>query len=315
MSDKAAHPSGLLNINKPKGITSHDVVVRVRKLTGQRKAGHAGTLDPMASGVLLVCLGQATRLIEYLMPGRKQYRATIRFGIATDTHDAEGNIVAKRDPTNLTEPSLHNVLPAFLGEIEQTPPVISAIKKDGQPLYKRVRAGETVKVEPRRVTIDSIDWVSWRPPDLTLDIVCSAGTYIRSVARDIGEAVGVGAHLAELTRTASGSWSLDQAISLTTLEGEAAKDKDTWQKHLHSPDQAITHLPRVTLDEQTVTRVSYGQRVRLESVETGSDQAQGAGVKLIRAYTPGGELLAILTLAEPGDKLWQPKKVFRGGRE
>ncbi|RME99158.1 MAG: tRNA pseudouridine(55) synthase TruB, partial [Chloroflexi bacterium] len=144
--------SGVLNINKPAGLTSHDVVARVRKLSRQRKVGHTGTLDPMATGVLLVCLGQATRLIEFMMPGRKQYRAEITFGVSTDTLDADGQVVARQDASGLTAGQIQAVLPVFRGEIEQYPPLFSAIKKDGQPLYKRARAGQTVEVSPRRVT-------------------------------------------------------------------------------------------------------------------------------------------------------------------
>jgi tRNA pseudouridine55 synthase len=298
--------TGLLNINKPTGITSHDVVNRVRKLAGQRKVGHAGTLDPLASGVLLVCLGQATRLIEYLMASRKQYRATLRFGTTTDTLDAEGQITTQNDPSGLTEAYLRQILPNFLGEVEQIPPLFSAIKKAGQPLYKRARAGEIVEVEPRVVTIYDLTWVAWQPPDLTLDITCSPGTYIRSLARDLGEAAGPGAHLAGLTRTASGPWRLAEAVSLETLEQEAAQGSSMWQQHLHPPDQALTHLPKVTLSAAEAAHVQQGRQIQI-------DFASGASHldHLVRAYTPDGDFLAILTLVEPNAKLWQPKKVFQ----
>lgn len=307
--------SGLLNINKPKGITSHDVVARVRKLTGQRRAGHAGTLDPMAAGVLLVCLGQATRLIEYLMAGRKQYRATICFGVTTDTLDSEGRLVATGDPANLTESRLRDLLPTFLGEIEQIPPLFSALKKEGQPLYKLARMGQRVEVAPRRVTIDSLAWVSWRPPQLTLDITCSPGTYIRSLARDLGQAAGTGAHLAELTRLASGNWRLADAVSLGQLESETAADKTAWQKYLYPPDRAVAHLPKVTLTEEAVSHVRHGRRVELNTLAIGSAtlRAQAVRPALVRAYTPGGDFLAILTPVQSNDKLWQPKKVFHPG--
>ncbi len=308
MPVKSGNISGLLNIDKPKGITSHDVVVRVRKLAGQRKVGHAGTLDPMATGVLLVCLGQATRLIEYLMAGRKQYRATIRFGVTTDTDDAEGKVTARSTLSGLTEAQLREILPTFLGEIEQNPPIFSALKKEGQPLYKRARAGQTVVVEPRRVTIHSLSWLVWQPPDLVLDVVCSSGTYVRSLARDLGEAAGTGAHLAALTRTASGNWSLVDAVSLDLLQREAVAGDTTWQRHLQPLDRAVTHLPRVTLDEQSVTRIKHGQKIQINNFEAGA--CGTARDELVRAYTPTGDFLAILTRAEPGDKLWRPKKVF-----
>lgn len=297
--------SGLLNINKPKGITSHDVVNRVRRLAGQRRVGHAGTLDPMATGVLLVCLGQATRLIEYVTPSQKQYRATIRFGVTTNTLDAEGQVTSVNDPSLLGEAQLRTILPAFLGDIEQIPPLFSAIKQEGQPLYKQARAGKVVEVAPRRVTIHALTWVAWQPPDLILEITCSAGTYIRALARDLGQAAGPGAHLAELTRTASGPWQLAEAVSLEQLEWEAAQDASAWQRHLHPPNQVITHLPQVILTEEAVKHVQQGRQLQIED----APYLEYAGP--IRAYTPGGDFLAILTSVEPNAKLWQPKKVFQ----
>lgn len=297
--------SGLLNINKPKGITSHDVVNRVRKLAGQRRVGHAGTLDPMATGVLLVCLGPATRLIEYVVPGQKQYRATIRFGLTTDTLDAEGQITAVNDASRLDEAHLRAILPAFVGDIRQIPPLFSAIKLEGRPLYQRARAGEVVEVAPRQVTLHALTWVAWQPPDLTLDITCSAGTYIRSLARDLGEAAGTGAHLAELIRTASGPWSLARAVPLAQLEREVEQDASAWQRYLYPADQAIVHLPQATLIEEDVRRVQQGQQVQIEGA-LHLDNSEP-----LRAYTPEGEFLAILTSVEPNAKLWQPKKVFQ----
>ena len=215
--------SGVLNIDKPKGLTSHDVVGRIRRLSGQRKAGHTGTLDPMATGVLVVCLGQATRLIEYMRSDPKKYRATIRFGITTNTYDAEGDTVNRHDISRLAPDQLRPVLSKFLGEIQQCPPVFSAIKRDGRPLYKAARKGITVLVDPRPVTIYDLQWIAWQPPDLTLDVSCSPGTYIRSLAHDLGRAVETGAHLAGLIRTANGPWRLDQAVALTEL------DEANWQ--------------------------------------------------------------------------------------
>jgi tRNA pseudouridine55 synthase len=306
MPAKSDQISGLLNIDKPKGITSHDVVNRLRNVVQQRKVGHAGTLDPMATGVLLVCLGQATRLIEYLVAGHKQYRATIRFGITTDTLDADGEVTAEKDPSGLSESRLRLLLPQFRGEIEQTPPIFSALKKRGKPLYKLARAGQTVEVESRRVTIDSLTWVAWQPPDLTLDISCSPGTYIRSLARDLGQAAGTGAHLAALTRTASGEWSLTEAVPLDVVEREAAHGSSAWQNYLYPPDRAVAHLPRVTLDQGLSKQIEHGQQIEIGSDSLAADER----AEFIRAYTPEGDFLAILTQVEADDKLWRPKKVF-----
>jgi tRNA pseudouridine55 synthase len=303
--------SGLLNIDKPRGITSHDVVARVRKLAGQRRVGHAGTLDPLATGVLVVALGQATRLIEYIMPARKQYRATVRFGEATDTLDTEGRVVARSDPSGLTEIWLRAALPAFVGEIEQVPPVFSALKQGGKPIYKRARAGQAVAVEPRRVHIYAINWIAWEPPDLTVDVVCSTGTYIRALARDLGEAVDVPAHLAGLVRTASGNWRLVDAVPLAVLEQADQTDPMAWQQYLYPPDQALAHLQKVFLDEETAARVRRGRQVELNVLA--GPESLGEEAQLVRAYTAAEEFLAVLTQIEPGDKLWQPVKVFHTG--
>jgi tRNA pseudouridine55 synthase len=293
--------SGILNINKPQGLTSHDVVARIRKLSGQRKVGHTGTLDPMATGVLLVCLGQATRLIEYLQHGSKRYQATLRFGISTDTLDAEGQIIAQSDPSALTETQLRQILPAFQGNIEQIPPLFSALKREGQPLYKLARVGQKVEVKPRPVTIESLSWLDWQPPDLTLEVVCSPGTYIRALARDIGERAGTGAHLSALTRTANSGWSITQAVTL----GELEQKPTSWQTYLYPLDQAIIHLPKVTLTAAAVQRVQQGQPI--------IDPISPVAGDLLRAYTPDGTFLAILTRVSSDDKLWQPKKVFHAG--
>jgi tRNA pseudouridine55 synthase len=279
-------------------MTSHDVVARVRRLAGQQRVGHAGTLDPMATGVLLICLGRATRLIEYVMAGQKIYRATIRFGVTTDTLDAEGEVVAQQDPSHLDEAGLRALLPQFVGRIEQVPPIFSAIKQGGQPLYKRARAKEPVEIGPRQVTIEALTWGDWQPPDLTLEVTCSPGTYIRALARDLGEAAGVGAHLTALRRTQSGRWRVAEAVPLAMLEGAAS-----WQSYLQPPDQAVAHLPAVALSAEDVRRVRQGQRLELEV-------AFPSPPGLLRAYTPAGEFLAILALADPTQNLWHPKKVF-----
>lgn len=304
MPDTRPLISGLLNIDKPQGLTSHDVVARVRRLTGQRKVGHSGTLDPLATGVLLLCLGQATRLIEYVQGGQKQYRGTIRFGQSTDTLDAEGQLVAETDISGLTAAAIRHILPRFQGEIDQIPPIFSAIKKDGQPLYKLARAGQAVEVAPRPVTIYALAWVVWEPPDLTLDITCSAGTYIRSLARDLGEAVGTGAHLVHLTRTTNSGFTLAEAVTLDTLERAAAASPPTWQRYLQPLDRAVRHLPAVRLDETEATHIRTGRPI---AERAGIDAADS---HLLRAYTPGGAFLAILTRSQSDDTLWQPKKVF-----
>lgn len=311
MSIKHNPVSGLLNINKPKGLTSHDVVNRVRKLSGQRKVGHTGTLDPMATGVLLVCLGQATRLVEYLNGGHKQYLATIRFGVTTDTLDVEGKITARSDASFLTSEQLRKILPAFLGEIEQTPPVFSALKKNGQPLYRLARAGQDVDVKPRPVTIYALTWRKWQPPDLTLEIDCSSGTYIRALARDIGQAAGSGATLVELSRIANSHWTLDQAISLDLLEHATQAAPGGWRNYLHPIEHMLPHLSKVTLDEAAAGRIGYGEQLEIAPAEIEPTGLEVEDSNLVCAYTKDGDFLAILKRVRTNENVWQPKKVFQ----
>src|SRR5579859_1972604 len=192
---------GILNINKPTGMTSHDVVAKVRKLLKQRRVGHAGTLDPAASGVLPICVGQATRVAEYLSESGKAYRATIIFGAVTDTYDSEGIITRTASTNGLTRATIEAILPAMLGSQMQVPPRYSAIKLQGQPAYKRARAGEEITLEARPIVIYSLKVIDWIPPYLTLAIECSKGTYIRSLAHDLGMQIGCYAYLNSLIRT------------------------------------------------------------------------------------------------------------------
>lgn len=290
--------SGILNVNKPGGMTSHDVVMYVRRLTGQRRVGHAGTLDPMATGVLLLCLGQATRVAEYLTAGRKRYRAVVRLGISTDTYDAEGSVTQSVGFSDLSQAQILGALAAFQGTIQQVPPPFSAIKQNGRRLYELARRGMPVQVPPRTVEIDRIDLIAWESPDLTLDVTCSPGTYVRSLAHDLGQRLGVGGHLAALTRSASGRWVLREAATLDGLK--QAVEAGTWAQLVHPLDAALHDFERVDLSSDSAQRVSQGQAIVLDQPPT---------TRLARAYAPGDLLVAVLQPSrKPG--LWQPRKVF-----
>ncbi|HEY7416989.1 MAG TPA: tRNA pseudouridine(55) synthase TruB, partial [Ktedonobacteraceae bacterium] len=216
---------GIFNINKPCGMTSHDVVARIRRLLKQKRVGHAGTLDPAASGVLPICVGQATRLAEYLSESGKTYRAEITFGIVTDTYDSEGTVLHTQDVQGLTLAQIEQGLSSFLGPQMQLPPRYSAIKLQGQPAYKRMRAGEEVVLTPRLVEIYQLQILDWQSPCLTLLVACSKGTYIRSLAYDIGEQLGCGAYLSALLRTRSGPFDLTTSVTLEQL-GTAIEQND-----------------------------------------------------------------------------------------
>jgi len=294
---------GILNIDKPMGLTSHDVVDRVRRLSGQRRVGHAGTLDPMATGVLVVCLGKATRLAEYVAEGSKSYLATIHFGVITDTWDADGRIVETRECGRLSLDAIEHALASFKGRIDQVPPMYSAIKRDGQPLYRLARQGITLRREPRLVEIYGLEIEGWHPPELDLRVDCSKGTYIRSLAHDLGEAVSAGAHLSNLTRLAVGRFRREDAVNLPCLLGESANGR--WERHLLPMEVALQHMPNITVDLSTARRISHGQAVCLQ-VQGGTD------ICCAFAAQPGKgepELLAILKRGQKAD-LWRPHKVL-----
>jgi tRNA pseudouridine55 synthase len=284
---------GFLNIDKPAGMTSHAVVAQARRGLAVKKVGHAGTLDPLATGVLVLCLGAATRLSEYVMHQTKQYRAQIHLGITTTTYDAEGEVLAERDAAHVTLADVIEKAAQFVGQIQQIPPMYSAIKQEGRKLYQLARAGEMVVLEPRTVQIDVLTVVDWAPPVVTLDITCSAGTYIRSLAHDLGAALGTGGYLAGLTRTASGSFLLADAIPLDNLLAAPR-----WQDWLIGPRAALPHLPVITVDSAAAARLAHGQMVM--------DAGAGAGL-IAQAYDDQERLIAIVQGDGDG---WQPHKVF-----
>lgn len=288
---------GFLNINKPSGLTSHDVVAQVRRLVGRKvRVGHAGTLDPAATGVLPLALGQATRLIEYLSDARKGYRATVALGVTTTTDDAEGETLEQHPVPPLDTATVETALDAFRGPIMQVPPMYSALHHQGQRLYELARAGKTIEREPRPVTIEHLTLLhlSATPPiTLTLDIACSKGTYIRALARDLGEALGCGAYLAALERTFVGEFTLNTAVTLAALQ-QPATDIFTY---LLPPEIAIADWTPVTLDTAQEQRVRHGNTIHLEGVPG----------EHVRAHTGDGLLLALLR--RNGD-VWQPEKVL-----
>lgn len=294
--------SGIVNMDKPTGMTSHDVVDAVRRMAGQRKVGHAGTLDPMASGVLLICLGQATRVAEYLMAGQKRYRATIALGTATDTYDAMGRVTCSGGRTDFSRTEIEAALTRFVGHIEQVPPMYSALKQEGQPLYRLARQGQTVERQPREVAIEQIELLDWTAPSLTLDVTCSPGTYVRSLAHDLGEHLGSGAILTALVRLASGRFTLREAVSLDRLE--EAFQHNEHDRYLMPLDEALLDWPAMIVGAEGARQIVHGQ-----AVPGGPSANNGDEVRLCRAYSLDGDFLAIMSYNAPsGD--WHPRKVF-----
>ncbi|QCW51278.1 tRNA pseudouridine(55) synthase TruB [Nocardioides dongxiaopingii] len=285
---------GLVVVDKPGGITSHGVVSRIRRLAGTRKVGHAGTLDPMATGVLVLGVDRATRLLGHLMLTEKRYDATIRLGVTTSTDDAEGEVVATADASRvaeLTADAVREALAAFVGPIDQVPTAVSAIKVDGKRAYQRVRDGEEVELKPRRVTVHDLVVHDVRlgaeVPELTVSVRCSSGTYIRAIARDAGERLGVGGHLTSLRRTAVGPFDLGTSRTLEQLDDEYSI--------IPIAQAARATFPGVDLDEAEAVDVRVGRRIEREL----------GGLSAV--FAPDGEFLA---LYEPRDQGARPVAVF-----
>jgi tRNA pseudouridine55 synthase len=289
--------SGVLVVDKPIGMTSHDVVQIIRKGTGIRRAGHTGTLDPRASGVLVILIGPAVRLSEYVSASDKRYQATIRLGSSTDTYDSEGKITNTSNIDNITEDQFNEMLQKFVGEMIQTPPPYSAIKVKGQRAYTLARKGEEVDLQPRMVNVYSLEVLEWAPPEAVIDVYCSSGTYVRSLANDLGTSLEVGAHLVGLRRTKSGRFTLRDAVQLRRLQ--EAFDAGDWYRFLIPAAEALSDWPMVELDADDVERIRHGHRVLAE-----------LGVKgWARGISQQGDLVALLEADEEAGE-WQPRKVF-----
>lgn len=278
----------IINLNKPKGISSQEAVTRVKRHLGVKKAGHAGTLDPMASGVLLICVGEATKIARFLSDMDKGYIATLKLGERTDTFDKEGRIVEKKDCSFITLNNITHVLEGMRGSIMQTPPMYSAIKHKGKPLYSLARKGIEVQRPQRRVNIHELSIRGFNLPFLELLISCSKGTYIRSIAEDIGKALGVGAHIIELKRTRIGNFRLEDSVGLASIR-DGLKDKAPC---LIEIDKALNHLKEIILKEEDFSLAKNGTPVILK--EFGRQQ-EGL-VSLLRVKSPEGKLFAIGTI-------------------
>jgi len=256
---------GILLLDKPAGITSNGALQQVKRLYGAAKAGHTGSLDPIATGVLPICFGEATKFSQYLLDSDKRYETTISLGAQTATGDREGEIVAKTPVPLLTEEVVERCLGRFRGEIHQTPSMYSAIKKDGQPLYKLARQGIEVEREARPVTIFELVLRGMGPETLDLGVHCSKGTYIRSLAEDIGTELGCGAHVAELRRTGVGQFSIEDAVSMDTVVGRSGDGPEGMDPLLLPIQEAVVNLPRVELSEHTGAYLLQGQPVQVSS--------------------------------------------------
>lgn len=296
---------GILNINKPRGKTSFSIVAMVKRLSGEKRAGHAGTLDPEASGVLPVCIGKGTRIIEFLVDTTKTYRARIEFGVATDTYDNSGRITRQGDITGINRKQIEAALGSFRGSIQQIPPMYSAVKHRGQPLYKLARAGISVERKSRTAVVHRLELISWRTPVATLEVECGKGTYIRSLAHDLGQVLGCGAHLKSLIRTRCGLFDISEAVSISQLE--SAFSYGYWQHFVYPMDMVLQQYQAIVVNDATEALIRKGSPVVLEP--DSPDENGLPGRKHCRAYSLDGRFLGILRHV-PEKGVWQPKKVL-----
>ncbi len=294
---------GILNLFKPSEPTSMHVVNRVKRLAKQKGVGHGGTLDPLADGVLPICFGQATRVMEYIIDTPKTYRMTVQLGVSTNTYDAQGEVTRERDASGITCDQVERTLERFRGMIQQTPPMYSALKRDGKRLYELARAGLEVERQPRSVEMFSLQVVSCNLPVVVIDAECGRGAYMRSLAHDLGEALGVGAHLSALTRTSHGPFKASEAITLERFEELC--EAGTWESALMPLDAVLSGMRAVQLTSPQEKVLRNGQPVDL-----GPRSHYSPHLESVRAYSPDGVFLAILRFHK-SEGVWKPHKVFR----
>jgi tRNA pseudouridine55 synthase len=290
--------NGIFNINKPSGKTSQDVVAFIKRLSGQRYVGHAGTLDPLATGVLPVCLGQAARMSDFIMETHKTYIAEITLGVSTDTYDAEGTIMQEADPSHIDRKQVEALLPSLTGAILQKPPAYSALKRQGKRLYELARAGIDVETVAREVNVYRMEILEWKPPCFIIEIECGKGTYIRSIAHDIGQSLGCGAHMSALTRTRYGPFDVEDSASLLQIEDSFIHGY--WRELIYPMDIVLRDWDAVILSNEHELAIRNGRPIPHVAGNTGTR---------CRAYSSDGRFIAVLrSLPEKG--LLQPEKVF-----
>jgi tRNA pseudouridine55 synthase len=292
--------NGILLLDKPAGITSNRALQIVKRIYKANKAGHTGNLDPLATGLLPICLGEATKVSGYLLDSDKRYLASCTLGVKTNTADAEGEIIETRPVGDYSEEMIQQILHQFIGEIEQIPPMHSALKVNGQPLYKLAHKGEVVERKPRKITIYDIRFIQLENNVLDLEVFCSKGTYIRTLAEDIGERLGCGAHISALRRSLSGPFQLEHAVGLAELEHLAEDGLEEIDSFLLRPEEALLDWPEVCLSEHSAHYVQQGQAVQVSKAPT-----EG----LVRLHAENGQFLGVGQVMDDGKVT--PKRLIR----
>ena len=292
--------NGFINVNKSRGGTSMDVVRRIKRMSGQKKrVGHGGTLDPQAEGVLPICFGQATRLMEHLVDGVKGYYMKVTLGTTTSTYDSEGEVVSSDDWRGVTRDDMEEAVEPFCGVIMQTPPMYSALKHQGKRLYELARAGVEVEREPRRVEVYSIQMLDFSPPEVSLQVECGRGVYMRSLAHDLGQSLGCGGYLSKLVRTRSGQFKVEEGVTLEELE------ESGWEEHLRPVDYALLDSKATIVPRAAERLIRHGRDVSL-----GPNLSYAGYMERYRAYTSDGRFLAVVRYNK-AENLWTPSLVFQ----
>ena len=295
--------SGILSVIKPLGWTSMDVVRMLKRLTKQKRVGHAGTLDPLATGLLPICFGQATRVMEYLVDSPKTYMAVIQLGVSTDSYDAAGQITSVADTSSIGIKDIESSLDRYKGTFSQVPPMFSALKKDGKRLYKLARAGKEVDRPPREVSIYKMDMLDWSHPNVTLEIQCGRGMYVRSLAHDIGVDLGCGAHLSQLDRIRTGPFDYSTALEISKAETVCATG--SWASCLYPIDYPLMKFIAATVTQDIEQAIRQKQPVYLNTSHDGLETSD-----LCRVYSSDGHLIAIAEPSGSGNNMWRAKKLF-----
>lgn len=305
--------NGILNIFKPKGISSYQVVKEVRNILNISKVGHTGTLDPSASGILLICLGQATKIAEFLVGMRKYYQGEMILGVSTDSQDSEGKIVQKREiEADIDEKGIKDIFRKYEGTISQTPPMFSAAHYKGKRLYHLARKGIEVKRNPKKVKIYQLNLIKFNQkvnPIVKFEVICSKGTYIRTLCNDIGDELGCGAHLSNLVRKKVGNFSIEDSLNLEELK----KEKALWKRYLISIDSALEELNKITVKSEATTTVLNGGIISSEQIVEIPEGLKIRKDKFVKIFDVKGNLLSIGTSIKKNGKniFFKPVKVFR----
>ena len=297
---------GVLNINKPDGMTSMDVVRHIKRASRQKRVGHGGTLDPFATGVIPVCLGQATRMMEYLIDGTRVYRAVVELGVETDTYDIEGEVTARKDASGVTIGDVEAALEGFKGDVKQVPPMYSALKKNGKRLYELARAGIEVEREARDVEVHDIVVRNWSSPSFEIDVHCGRGFYMRSLAYDLGQILGCGGHLKSLERLRAGTFSIEDAVDLS--EAERLFHDGGWEEMISPLDSVVAHMKAAVVGKRIEEMIRHGRSLppglRIPLAQPGQQ---------CRVYGVDGSFVAIMSF-DPSAGRWKPDRVFNAGQ-